>query len=108
MKGSFFGNLFGSKSDRMFDAKDFYGKAANCYKLGALKYEAAEMFLKCADMEDGMGQKATHIKEAALQYQGVDSKKFSEYMLKSIDIYSMNGRISSAAIAAKDSAEKFE
>jgi len=55
MKGSFFGNLFGSKGDRMFDAKDFYGKAANCYKLGALKYEAAEMFLKCADMEDGMG-----------------------------------------------------
>ena len=50
----------------MYDAKDLYAKAANCYKLGALKYEAADMFLKCAEFEEGMGQKATYIKEAAL------------------------------------------
>jgi len=62
--GSFFGNLFGSKEQRMDDAKDLYGKAANCFKLAEDKYKAAEVYLKCADMEDNMAFKAGHYKEA--------------------------------------------
>jgi hypothetical protein len=36
----------------------------NRFKLAEDKYKAAEMYLKCADMEDNMAQKAGHYKEA--------------------------------------------
>lgn len=62
--GSFFGNIFGSKEQRNDDAKELYLKAANCFKLAEDKYSAAEMYLKCADMEDNMAFKAGHLKEA--------------------------------------------
>jgi hypothetical protein len=58
-----------------------YSKAANCYKLGQDKYGAAEMFMKCADMEEGQSGKAGQLKEAALQYQGVDNELFAKYMI---------------------------
>ena len=61
--GSFFGNLFGSKEQREDDAKELYLKAANCFKLAEDKYSAAEMYLKCAEMEDNMAFRAGHFKE---------------------------------------------
>ena len=66
--GSFFGNIFGSKDQRNDDARELYLKAANCFKLAEDKYKAAEMYIKCADMEDNMAQKASHYKEAGNQF----------------------------------------
>lgn len=39
------------------------------------------MFMKCADMEEGQSGKAGQLKEAALQYQGVDNELFAKYMI---------------------------
>jgi hypothetical protein len=33
LKGSFFGNLMKGKADRADEAKEFFTKAAHCYKL---------------------------------------------------------------------------
>lgn len=44
-KGSFFKNLFSSKGERLDDARDFYEKAANNYKL-ANEWEKAGMMYK--------------------------------------------------------------
>jgi hypothetical protein len=43
---------------------ELYLKAANCFKLAEDKYKAAEVYIKCADMEENMAQKANHFKEA--------------------------------------------
>jgi len=44
-KGSFFKNLFSSKSERLDDARDLYEKAANAYKL-ANQWEKAGLMYK--------------------------------------------------------------
>ena len=43
-KGSFFKNLFSSKSERLDDARDLYEKAANSYKLANDWQKAGEMY----------------------------------------------------------------
>jgi len=76
LSGSFFSNLFGSKDDRKSDAKDLYLKAANCFKLAEDKYQAVDMYLKCVEMEENPSQKGNHFKEAAGQFQGLDTQKY--------------------------------
>ena len=44
IKGSFFKNLFSSKSERFDDARDLYEKAANSYKLAGEWKKAGEMY----------------------------------------------------------------
>jgi hypothetical protein len=64
LKGSFFGNLFGSKDQRKDDALDLYKKSANSYKLAEEKSLAVEMYMKCAGLEDNLAFKAGYYKEA--------------------------------------------
>jgi alpha-soluble NSF attachment protein len=45
-KGSFFKNMFSSKSERLDDARDLYEKAANNYKLASEWEKAGEMYKK--------------------------------------------------------------
>ena len=59
-------------------------------------------------MEENPAFKAGFYKEAAGQYQGIDSQKYSEYMIKAMDLYAAGQRISQAASVAKDCAQKYE
>ena len=101
--------MFGaSKEDRKSDACDLYKKAANCFKLAEDKYQASDMYLKCAEMEENPAAKANHFKEAAGQFQGIDTQRYSELMIQAMEHYAAGSRISQAAGVAKDCASKFE
>ena len=78
MKGSFFGNMFGSKGDRKNDAKDLYQQAANCYKHAKDPEQAVAMYMKCVECEEDEGFKANHFKEAALCVKQSDTQKYLE------------------------------
>lgn len=66
LKGGFFSNMFGSKTERVDQALEYFKQAANCYKQCSKHREAMEMFLKCADCEAEEAFKANHLRDAAL------------------------------------------
>ena len=109
MKGSFFKNLFSSKSERLDDARDLYEKAANSYKLGSQWEKAGEMYRKCADCEaqtDGMP--AQYVLDSVNCYKKVNAQKFLEMAEGAIRMLAEDGRINQAARLRKEVAEAYE
>lgn len=49
LAGSFFGNLFGSKNERIEESMEHLKRAANFYKLGGKHEEAAVTYKRMAD-----------------------------------------------------------
>lgn len=52
LKGGFFSNFMNSKTDRMDEAKELYGQAANCFKLSNNFDKAIECYHKCIECEE--------------------------------------------------------
>jgi alpha-soluble NSF attachment protein len=50
LKGTFFGNIFGSKDEKIDKAQEHYEKAINQYKLGKQWEKCAEIYLECAKL----------------------------------------------------------
>lgn len=108
-KGSFFKNMFSSKGERLDDARDFYEKAANSYKLANKWEKAGEMYKKCADCErqtDGMP--AQYIMDAMAWYKKVSSAEFLSMAEDAIRNLAEEGRINQAARLRKEVAENYE
>lgn len=103
-RGSFFGNLTYSKSDRNDDAKDLFVQAANCYMLANDHESAVACYERCIKCETSDEDKAPHYRDAAKALKEVDTQRFVQYIKKAIDIYSMSGRASTSASMAKDCA----
>jgi hypothetical protein len=53
-----------SKSERLDDAKELYGQAANCYKVSSNWEKALECYLKCIECEIEEGDQASFYLEA--------------------------------------------
>jgi len=108
MKGSFFGNLMKGKGTRADEAKEFFTKAAHCYKLSQNMEKAIECYEKCIKCESSDADAAPHYKEIAICAKELDADKYTQYSLKAIDLYSLAGRTSQAARMAKECGEFLE
>ena len=107
-KGSFFGNLTKGKADRADEAKELYLQAANCYKLQDDHESALRCYLQCIKCEESEQDAAPHYRAAAECFKESDMDQYLKYTMKAIDLYSLAGRISTAATMAKDCAIMME
>ena len=108
LKGSFFGNLMKGKSERQDDAKELYVQAANCYKLSQDFESAVLCYELCIKCEENELDAAGYYKEAAICIKNTDTDKYFTYLKKAIEMYSLSGRISTAAGLSKDAAQELE
>lgn len=106
---SFFGGLFGNKYE---DALELYKQAANIYKTLKLWKEAADCFIKCAELNiqcDSKFQAGTSYSDAANCYRQLkDIENVVKCLKNCSDVYIKMGKFSNAAKVYKDIAESFE
>ena len=108
-KGSFFKNLFSSKSERLDDARDLYEKAANSYKLANEWELAGQMYSKCAECErQSDGMPTQYILDAVSCYKKVSNHQFLEMAENAVRLLAEEGRLNQAARLRKEVAETYE
>jgi len=109
IKGSFFGNIFNSQSNRFEEGLDLFEKAGNMLKLAKNWDKAAECFQKCGELEEKLDvDSASHYLEASHCYSFVDQRKSTDILNKVLAIYEKNGRFQMAGKIQKQMAEKCE
>lgn len=106
---SFLGGLFGNKYE---DALELYKQAANIYKNNKSFKEAAECFIKCAELNtqnDSKFQAGNCYNDAANCYRQLKDFENVVNCLKSCsEVYVKLGKFSNAAKIYKDIAETYE
>lgn len=87
LKGSTFGNIFGSKQERAEKAIESYKSAATQYKLAKKWEQAAEAYLKCVYCDEILqsGEMADFYIEAAKAVQNVNRADAIQYYEKAIE-----------------------
>lgn len=110
MKPSFFGDLLGSKSDRIEGACELFKQAANNFKLAKRWEDAAKAYLRCADCEklNKSADSGEYLFEAANVLKKVNTADGIKYMQEAAKEYLSHGRISNAARIKKTIAETYE
>ena len=98
----FFARLFGSEDERHTNAKDFYQKASNCFKLAKqctlflghqIVDKAAEAYLKTAQCEPDEAMRAGILVEAASNIKRVNTSEAVKLLEKGIEAYCSTGGI---------------
>lgn len=105
----FFGGLFSSRSSRLEESLDYFGKAANIFKLIKKWDEAGKTMARCGDIETELEQDgANYYLEAAHCYSFTNKEKSYANQRKALDIYIKKGKFQQAGKIEKELAEKYE
>jgi len=109
IKGSFFSNIFNSKSSRYEEGLDLFEKSGNMLKLAKSWERAGECFQRCGELEEQLDtDPASHYLEASHCYSFIDQDKSTKILNKVLAIYEKNGRFQMAGKIQKQMAEKAE
>mmetsp|Transcript_3767 Transcript_3767/g.5473 ORF Transcript_3767/g.5473 Transcript_3767/m.5473 type:complete len:295 (-) Transcript_3767:1151-2035(-) len=104
-------SFFGSSTTKFEDARELYSKAANNYKIAKKWHEAAECFLKCAEMSiklDSQFDAATNHVLAAEMFARTDPGMAISQYRSAISLLSELGRFGTAAKHSEKVAEMYE
>jgi len=103
--------LFGNPSSKFEEASEFFGKAANYFKMAKKYDEAGKAFIKVAECQlklDSKHEAATSYTSAVSCLKKNSSADAVDCLKKAVELYTGEGRFSVAAKNQKEVAEIYE
>ncbi|CAD8089600.1 unnamed protein product [Paramecium sonneborni] len=110
LKGSAFGNIFGSKGERAEKALELYKSAATQYKLGKKWEKASEAYQRCITCDQTLksGETGDFYVESAKAISNVNKAESIQFYEKAIEHYASENRLDNASRYKKEIAQIYE
>lgn len=100
LKGGFFSNIFGSKTEKLEDAMGHFDRAANYYKLCQKWENASLLYKKCATLNEELKEfddSADCLMKAGDMYMKVNTSEGIALQKQAADYYCKAGKVANAA-----------
>ncbi|CAM9877666.1 unnamed protein product [Chrysoparadoxa australica] len=110
-KKGLFASVFGSNTQKMEDAAELFGKAANCYKVSRKWDDAGKLYMRTAGLHEKLGsahEAASSYVEAGKCFKHNSPSDAVQSMTSAVTHYIEMGRFNQAARMLKDIGDMYD